>query len=488
MTHHYVAGEGALWAQVNGPNTAPVYLGCHQIGDIDEPQGDVELIYCPDPSGPSRFRVVNSLQGAAGAVTTSITTDITDELDYLERAKCSLPIYIHMVKSGLKNVFTNYDRSFVLTNARITSRGLTGLTARTPDDNTRSEQSFELSAESLIRAVRLEIARQSISETGAINDVSFCNAETCATDEEVAMGACEIGFAVTDHVSNASANVLKTTNGGTWAVAGANDPFDVQQNIIGVECFEMGRDTSRVLVANGTTDAGGPLELSYSDDMGTTWTDVTAGSTNGEFVPNNNSLFSLSRDNVWVGSNLGRIYYSNDGGTSWAVQENAVIHQGAWNAVHFSNDMVGWAGGAAGKIARTIDGGDSWGEITGPINQAINAVFSFDRNRVWVGYDNGTLYFTRDGGVTWTQRSFAGSGVGKVKDIKFYNEYVGVMVRNNATPVGNALMTIDGGYTWEPMTTPTNTGLNAVYVCNEHSFYIVGEPQASTGYIAKASV
>lgn len=492
MTHHYVAGEGALWAQVNGPGTAPVYLGCHQIGDIDEPQGDVELIYCPDPSGPSRFKVVNSLQGAAGAVTTSITTDVTDELDYLEQAKCPLPIYVHMVKAGLKNVFTNYDRSFVLTNARITSRGLTGLTARTPDDNSRSEQSFELSAESLIRAVRLTLVRQTITENSPINDIAFCNSESCATSEDAAMAACQIGYLVRDHVTSASANVFRTTNGATWTIT-STDPFDTNQNIVAVECFEMGRDATRVLVANGTTDAAAPLELSYSDDNGTTWTDVTAGSTVAEFVPNAHSLFAMGRNNIWVGSNLGRIYYSEDGGASWTTQENAVINTGAWNAIHFSDEMNGWAGGGTNKIARTIDGGNSWSAVTGPSANVINVVFGIDRNRAWVGYENGTLYYTSDAGVTWTQRTFSGSGVGSVNDIKFYNEYVGILVRDGATPqggtpVGTVLMTIDGGYTWEPMTTPTNSGLNAAYICNEHSFYVVGESNGSTGYIAKASV
>lgn len=496
MTHHYVAGEGALWAQVNGPNTAPVYLGCHQIGDIDEPQGDVELIYCPDPSGPSRFKVVNSLQGAAGAVTTSITTDVTDELDYLEQAKCSLPIYVHMVKAGLKNVFTNYDRSFVLTNARITSRGLTGLTARTPDDNSRSEQSFELSAESLIRAVRLELNRQVIEENTAINDVTFCNAETCGTEEEVGMSACQVGFLVRDQVSASpavSANVYKTTNGSTWTAEGTTDPFVAGKDIIAIECFEMGRDSIRVLVGNGTTTSGTAMQVAYSDNSGANWTLVSVGeSAQAHCVPTSQSLFALNRSNIWVGSSGGYIYYSNDGGASWNAQDTGTIHTGAWNAIHFSDEMNGWAGGGTNKIARTIDGGESWSAITGPSANTIMTIFGLDRNRAWVGYSNGTLYFTRDGGITWTQRTFSGSGVGWVKDIKFYNDYVGVMIRVTGTfpnPTGgNVLMTIDGGYTWEPMTTPTNSGLNSVYICNEHSFFVVGEANGNTGYIAKASV
>ncbi len=490
MTHHYVAGEGALWTQPDGPNTQPVYLGCHQIGDIDEPQGDVELIYCPDPSGPSRFKVVNSLQGAAGAVTTTITTDVMDELDYLERAKCVFPIYIHMVKSGLKNLFTNYDRSFVLTNARVTSRGLSNLAARTPDDNGRAEMTFDLSGEELVRVVRLELARQTISETLAINDIAFCNSETCATDEDVALDACQIGYAVADGGVGVSANVLKTTNGGTWAATSA-DPFAVTENIAGVVCFEMGRDATRVLVARGSTDADDPAEIAYTDDGGATWVNVDIGAVDAEYVVSAQALFALDRSNIWAATDLGRIYKSGDGGGSWVLQENAQIMVTAWHSVHFADELVGWAVGAAGKVARTLDGGDSWGEITGPAGKGAvvaNTVFSFDRNNAWIGFADGTMYYTKDGGITWTQRTFSGSGVGQVRQIAFMNDYIGFMVRNTAAPVGVALMTIDGGYTWEPLTTPTNSGINALHICNEWSFFVAGEPNGGTGYIAKASV
>ena len=36
-----LAGEGAIWVQPDGPNTELMYLGCHELGDIEEPLGDV---------------------------------------------------------------------------------------------------------------------------------------------------------------------------------------------------------------------------------------------------------------------------------------------------------------------------------------------------------------------------------------------------------------------------------------------------------------
>lgn len=489
MATHFTAGMGALWAQINGGNSQPLFLGCHQIGDIDQPEGDIELIQCPDPAGVNRFRTVGSIKGAPGAITTSVTTDITDELDHLERVNCPFNLFIHLIKAGRRDVFTNFDRTFVLTNATITNRGLSGLSSRTADDNARSEQTFDLSAEQLLRLVEQSMNRQSISETQAITDITFCNDQQCRTDDQIARAACEVGFAVTEAATGVTANVLYTSNGATWT-ASAADPFAADEDIIGVECFELSRDSTRVIVARGTTDAGTPLEIAYSDNNGASWTVVEVGAVDGAFAPTRHSLFALDRNNIWVGTDEGYLYKSSDGGLTWVAQQSGGITTAAINAIRFVDENVGWFVGAGNIIARTLDGGDSWSAITGPSAQsaaAATVVEVLDRNRVWVGYGDGDLYYTLDGGVTWSTRSFSGSGVGQVRDIKFLNEALGYMLTNNASPLGVVHWTIDGGYTWASLTTPTNSGLNTIVLCDQWNFYVAGQANSATGFIAKGS-
>jgi hypothetical protein len=62
------------------------------------------------------------------------------------------------------------------------------------------------------------------------------------------------------------------------------------------------------------------------------------------------------------------------------------------------------------------------------------------------------------------------------------------MISDNASPVGTVHWTKDGGYTWETITTPTNVGLNALFVCDEWNFFVCGEAQGGTGFIAKGTV
>ena len=487
MAEHFLAGEMSIWVQRNGPNTAPVYMGCHAIGDVDRPEGDIELVYCQDESGPNLFKVVNSIQGTPAPSTFTITADLTTEIDELERVRCPFTVFVHASKRGRKDIFDNFDRSTIYTNVRITSRGRSGLVARDPEDQGRSERTYDVSAESELDVVEPTITRQTISETQSINDITFCNDFACRTPSDPAMDSCQVGFAVADSSGYAAANVLYTSNGGTWEAT--TDPFGIGENPIAIECFPFGRDTTRVIVANGST-SGAPAEIAYSDDNGATWTavNVSAGNTvfNGA-----HALFARNQYHIWAALANGYIYHSDDAGVSWEAQESGVLAATGWNAIHFADDEVGYVGGVDNEIARTIDGGTTWSAITGPAAQAgaaVTVVYTIDRNRAWVGYDDGQLFYTFDAGANWSERAFPGSGVGQVRDIKFFNESLGFMVVNNASPVGTALWTINGGYTWSRLDANTNSGYNSIYVCDEWNFFIAGEANGGLGYIAKVIV
>lgn len=487
MPHHFLAGEMSIWVQRNGPNSEPVFAGCHAIGDVDRPEGDVEPVYCPDERGPNLFKVVNSIQGTPGLTTFTITTDFTEDIDELERVKCPFTLFVHASKRGRKDVFDNFDRTIIYSNVRVTNRGLAGLVARTPEDQGRVEQSYDVSAEQELRLKEFTITRQTIAQTTAINDITFCNDFACRTTDDVAQESCQVGFAVADAVAYATANVLYTNNGGTWVET--TDPFGADENPIAVECFPFGRDTSRVIVANGST-SGVPAEIAYSDDNGDTWTtvDVSAGNT---VFRTRHALKARSQYNIWAALGNGYIYHSSDAGVSWDAQEAGVLAPSGWNAIDFADDEVGWVGGENNVIARTIDGGTTWSSITGPSGQAtadVSAIAAIDRNRAWVGFNNGSMWFTHDGGETWESRAFPGSGVGEVRDIKFFNDSLGMMIVNNASPVGTALWTINGGYSWSRLDANTNSGYNAIYICDEWNFFIAGEAQGGLGYIAKVLV
>jgi photosystem II stability/assembly factor-like uncharacterized protein len=483
MTTNLLAGQASLWIQPDGPNTEPKYLGCHSVGDITEPQGDETLLYCPDPAQSGRFVVKNSFTGEPGAITTAIETDLRKTADLLEDiGKCGLPIYIHKVSCGRRDVFTNYDRTFVLNPAKVTSRSLGAVASRDPGNEAESTQSFDLSALSLIRAFPLQASRVSISDTSDITGIALCGEERCEGDCGAAQKVSDYIYLATRALAASAANVanvLVSIKGAAFA-ATAGDPFAAGEDIRGIVCFRVGRDTIRVLVARGETDGGNPAEIAYSDDNGATWTNVNVGATNGEFVSNSHALFALDRYHIWLGSSGGRIYFSKDGGATWTLQENAVISATAIHGITFTDPDIGFAVYTGGQVAKTTDGsqtGATWSAATVSGSAAALDIHSISQFFVWVAGSDG-LFYSHDAGVTWAER-----GAYVIGAIDFLNELEGIAVGSAAS--GLIYHTINGGYDWSPLDAITNQGFLDVEMVNSKLAYAAGVVTGGTGMLAK---
>jgi photosystem II stability/assembly factor-like uncharacterized protein len=491
MTKPFFAGQASVWAQPDGLNTKPEYLGCHEVGDVEEPQGDVTLVFCPDPARSGKFVVSGSYQSDPGLITTSLTTPIQKTADYLESILCPFNLFVHKVSCGRRDLFTNLDRSYAFYNARVTSRGMSNLAVRDPGSEDESQQSFEISAETLLRYLTMTSARQTTTETEDINDITFCNVAKCADDCGPAASVCEYGVAVADAEGSSAgleANVLITEDGGTTWTATVATPFDGSQDISSVVCFPLDRNTTRIIVARGTADAGAPAEISYSDDDGATWTDVNVGAVNGQFVNDEAGLFALDQWHIWLVTNDGYIYFSDDAGLTWAIQEAGVLAATGWNAIEFADANVGYVVGDNNEIAKTEDGGDSWTAVAGPAAQAaaaVDALEVIDANRIWLGYSDGELYYSEDGGTTIVQRLTPGIAFTTIESISFAHPMAGFVV-GLVGAVGVLARTIDGGYTWQPVAMPTNTGLHVVYACDINTAFVAGPVTGGTGFIGKA--
>jgi photosystem II stability/assembly factor-like uncharacterized protein len=486
-----LAGQASIWAQPDGPNTKPLYLGCHQMGDIELPGGDLTRLYCPDPSATGKYKVSGSFQGEPGVPTFSIDTPIGKTRDYLERWLCQGNILVNKLTTGRRDLFANFDRAFAFTKAARTGRTMSNLASRQPGDEGESMQSMTFSFEDLIEYFDLTSARQTIAALGDVAAVWFVNAAQCASDTAPAVAQGMVGAVVTNSLAspgNATGEVYFTEDGGvTWTVAAA-DPFAASEDIVAVVGFYISRTTRRYIVARGTTDAGNPAEVAYTDDDGATWTTVDLGSTNALFVTRAQGLFALDPYNIWAVTSGGHIFYSEDGGVSWTEQEDGTLTVQDLNAIQFVSENVGYAAGASNVILKTEDGGTTWTPLTGPSTQAAAAVLSMavvTKSRVFLGYDNGELWYTEDGGTTWAQRSFYGDGVGDVTGLRFVNEMCGFMTHNNASPVGRVLRTRDGGYTWEAEALPTNAGINDIWPVDENLAFVAGNVQGTTGFVGK---
>jgi hypothetical protein len=476
---NFLAGQSSIWVQPDGPNSEPKYLGCHGVGDVTEPFGDITLLFCPDPAKVGEYMVKNSFTGEPGAVTTTIETDLRKTSDYLEDVgRCPIPIYIHKVSCGRRDVFTNFDRSFILRQSKITSRGLGALASRAPSNEAESTQTFDVSARFLTRIFNLEAARLAVLETEDITGLAVCGEDRCEGDCGNAQSVGDVVYASSKALVGSAKNtsdVLVALNNGAFTST-TSDPFAGGEDIQGVVCFKIGRDTTRVIVARGTTDAGNPAEIAYTDDGGATWTNVNVGSVVGEYVSNSHALFALDRYHVWVGTSGGRIYFSSDAGVTWTLQENAAISATAITGISFSDPLRGFCVFTGGAVGATVDG-TSWGATTVSGATGATDIHAISAYVVWVSGSNG-LWYTKDGGDTWTVRVNYAIGA-----IDFLDELFGMAVGSAAS--GVIYMTINGGYDWQTLPTIANSGMLDVTIINTKLAYICGKINSATGFIAK---
>src|SRR5574343_1765093 len=98
--------QGALWIQPDGPNTPVRFLGCHDLGDIQEKFGSLTLLRCMDKRGG--WKTVGTLQAPPDAVTASIDNMTYAARDYLERIACDFTLFALERTGGEPDIFTNY--------------------------------------------------------------------------------------------------------------------------------------------------------------------------------------------------------------------------------------------------------------------------------------------------------------------------------------------------------------------------------------------
>ncbi len=485
---------GNLHVQPDGFNSEVRRLACHDIGDIDEPYGDITQRYCPDPGGNGKWRTVHVSQGPPERVTTEITAPVGKTSDWLDGVACKMPVYIRMSQCGDRLNFLNYDLIFRLNNNLFSSRGFSNLAMREGTD--LAERTFGLSADPPVYLFYpLVFTRQTTTETENLRALVVAGEAQCQGPCGPAKKSCDNLYAGAEAATGVTANVLKTTDrGNTWAATAA-DPFAADEHISCGVSFPINRTTRRIIVGRGTTDAANPAEIAYSDDGGATWTNVNIGSTVALFLPWSGSLFALDQYHIWAGLDNGDIFFSSDGGLTWTEQVTA--NANAIHGIHFANENYGAFVGAANTIYKTVDGGAHWTAVTGPAAKAgviARSVVVLDSQRLWVAYTDGYLYYTNDGGTTWTRRTFTGTvtGIGKIisltdGDLAFCG-YRTVSAAHyplvgRSFNGGQDFELYQGDTAFDADPTTVTEGLNDLIFCDNNYIHAVGDAIGATGAI-----
>ena len=492
--------SGVIWVQPDGPNTAPYPLLCSDIDGLDEPRGDVTARMCRNPDGS--LRTVNRSMGTPSEATGDIVQWESRTRNWLEkiaRDRCPVGVYIHKGICGRADTFLSYERGKLLANAFVTTNSSAQNVRRRAEQGENSEmteQTFSLSAEPEpeLYFKLLQVTTNAQSEDNPLRDIITCTTPQCIGPCGDKQDACMyLQVAADSAASPSTANTYYSNDyAATWATGGT-DPFAGGEDIASLVCIQIDEDTERIIAALGTTRAGGPMVINYSDDGGATWAgEVTVGATNGEYAMHSGALFALDNRHIWLCTSAANVFFSADAGLTWTDQGAPApgASEGLWY-VHFADKDYGMAVGGfrttpTGLFIQTTDGGAHWSLMTTePAVELGVWVSVIDNQRAWVGLDDGTVEYTDDWGTTWTARTLPVTPA-NTGDGRFINEYFG-FIGGYRTISGNhyAVMyrTFDGGYDWEYYThatsfsvTPTGAfGINAIQVCHPNKVHAVGE-------------
>lgn len=459
------------------PDHEPDYQGCTMAGPIDQSLGDVTPIKCPSPDRFGVFDEVGFIQGEEGRPTTSLTAlysiDLVTTLEELKRLRCPYDVHVNFGTCTDPTEDDTFQKKVIFEQSISTNYGTDELGAMSDADESQINETTDVSAKEFFSVVPLTpVVRGEDVVTNPLNDVAICGAPECGDCDDENNG-CEVIYAV----GASSPGSPGTAPDVIWSTDQAatlnSDEITTLDNTEDGDALGCVGDYV-VVVSNG--DGGIHFKLKSDINAGTAalW---TRNATNIAAGGEPNDIWSVGTFAFIVGDG-GYIYGLSNPIAGVTVLDAAQATTENLAAVHALNRNFAVAVGANGTVIRT-ENQSTWAAVTAAGADALQCIWIKDERTWWVGNDQGLIYYTLDGGTTWTLFTNVPVTLTTVEDIAFHNDSVGYIAGAIAGPAGRILRTYNGGFSWVDMpesggTFPANDEVRAVAACKFDTNFMVG--------------
>ena len=487
----YTYQDGRVWVQEKKFQPYVLFLP-YGVTDITDPVGALNPVREPDPGKRRKTVVVDTLRGEPGLPGFTVETRFYKSLNYMLRAKNKNTNWqVHM---GACDRPDNYGASEVGLGWELVRRGdlSTDRVAQIQGDDAPVALSVPMVANNGPLPIDFEVeflSAQTIAETDAISDIAMIVDECDDISTQHDPG--DNGYAVTNAEVGSPVNVANvwwtSTGGTTWAEV-SERPFGAGIDISSVAVLGD-KYKHRVFVAAGSA-GGGAAQFAYADVtvMGTTaWVTVSVGSTIDQYITH---IHAVDWSHIYATTDDGYVYRSKDGGVTWT----ALLALGTpqFNESSWLRNGIGWVGGESNTIYLTKDYGGSWSAITGPTDgdgDNITTIHVTPDGTVFIGNDAGEMYGSYNNGTDWTALSAQGVTPTEIQRIRGVDDSTIWVALDVSGPIGKVVRSTDGGAQFKlwSLNTPTNAGLNALFVVDPNYVFIGGNAYDSTAFITKAS-
>jgi len=274
-----------------------------------------------------------------------------------------------------------------------------------------------------------------------IIDVTFGNVQRCAGCGRANNGT-NWRYAIQTFTGSNEASLLFQTvdNSGTVIEEGVLDITGIAGSVAPTAVDVAGQ---YLIVLVNTENAYYYATIDQATGVPGAFTKVTDG-----FVSTKTpkDILVFNDHEIFIAANGGYIYKLTNVGQAVQVLSAGGATTSNLNRIAGNGDTIAVAG-VSGVVVLSVNRGQSWALVTStPSAGDIMGLDVRDSSRLWVGTDDGDLFYTLDGGENWTEVALSGTPT-SINDVVFVNDEVGWVAGESATA---ALLyyTPDGGADW----------------------------------------
>ena len=441
------------------PNSRTLYSGQDAQylaikGQTEHDNGAITPIYVPDEKVPGAYRLVNRSRVAPGLSTaTLVLHENHGSLPFqMFRQNCKFTVYEH---TGVCKDISDFNQGWsdyvkIYSGALVTDKA--GGDRSAWDSDAAIEDSLSITMENTYAVGGLNFGNKAVVQvTLEVKDILYGTQIRCG-DCGVPNNGTNFIYAVQDGTGSAGAKplVIYSVNGGvTWSTISVATAAAAEL----IAAIDIVGDKLVLLSPAGGTAASALYYSQLNAITGvpsSTFTKVnlpsapTANAITDMYVANASQVFFCGKG--------GYLFVSND-----ITGDVTVLDAGSATSSDLAritgNDNVIVACGAAATVVKSYTRGATWQITTTNPGAAVgSAIAALDQWRFWYGDASGGVYYTLDGGETWTAKAVGGVPPTAIYDILFATDEVGYVAYLETSL--RLAVTINGGWSW------TNTSQN----------------------------
>lgn len=439
------SSQFSIFVQPDGssPSNAYVYVGCLSLGGFKEDLGTGAPIYCPSSETPGIFDIVDITNPPQGLPTTDFTQHMSRLLNdfwwSLRKRKCEFNFKVKGSNCARPDDPDDFQAEIIGRKAKLTNFTTGAFHSLGEDAVLDLTGSLEMRGFDRFLPIQAGEVADTSTFSEALDGI-FADKAQCGNCGDVSDG-CQKAYVLTTTITASpalAAQVVHTINGGaTWATDNVNTLGTQAAN-------KIAHVGTRIVVVSAVDLAHHyKAQSSIDSNVASGWTRVTSGYVAAKGP---RCIWSRNPNQTYVGGAGGYVYFMSNPTAAVTVLTDGSVTTQDLNDIRGSGRTIVAVGNSNAVIVSNNDG-RTWTLITGPaVGVVLNTVEVVTSTIWWVGAANGKLFYTTNGGTSWTEAT-PDSSITNVSDVRFVDEIVGYFTATLSASV-RLYRTADNGNTW----------------------------------------